>query len=109
LAPGHWRDGEAVTQAFGDRWLDTGTELALWVPSHVEPAEHNLIINALHPRPAQWSKRARSAVLVEAPIFMADPLRLKPTGRSLMGWTGTVRQRTEHRPDKAYIESSGVV
>ena len=48
--PRNWRDSEAVTQAFGDRWLDTGADLALWVPSYVEPAEHNLIINALHPR-----------------------------------------------------------
>jgi RES domain-containing protein len=51
--PGNWRDSEAVTQAFGDRWLDAGAELALWVPSYVEPAEHNLIINALHPRLAE--------------------------------------------------------
>ncbi|MDE2628414.1 MAG: RES family NAD+ phosphorylase [Burkholderiales bacterium] len=48
--PDNWRDSEAVTQAFGDRWLDTCAELALWVPSYVEPAEHNLLINALHPR-----------------------------------------------------------
>mgnify|MGYP000848200818 CR=1 FL=1 len=48
--PGNWRDSEALTQAFGDRWLDAGAELALWVPSYVEPAEHNLLINALHPR-----------------------------------------------------------
>ena len=48
--PGNWRDSEAVTQAFGDRWLDACAELALWVPSYVEPAEHNLLINALHPR-----------------------------------------------------------
>lgn len=48
--PADWRDSEAVSQAFGDRWLDAGTELALWVPSYVEPAEHNLIINARHPR-----------------------------------------------------------
>lgn len=48
--PAHWRDSEAVTQAFGDRWLDVATHLALWVPSHVEPSEHNLLINAAHPR-----------------------------------------------------------
>jgi RES domain-containing protein len=48
--PGSWRGSEAVTQAFGDRWLDTCAELALWVPSYVEPAEYNLLINALHPR-----------------------------------------------------------
>lgn len=48
-----WRDSEAVTQAFGDRWLDSGSELALWVPSYVEPAEHNLLINAEHPSLSQ--------------------------------------------------------
>ena len=45
-----WRDSEAVTQAFGDQWLDAGVGLALWVPSYVEPAENNLLINAAHPR-----------------------------------------------------------
>ncbi len=48
--PGNWGDSEAVTQACGDRWLDACAELALWIPSCVEPAEHNLLINALHPR-----------------------------------------------------------
>jgi RES domain-containing protein len=48
--PDNWCDSEAVKQAFGDRWLDTCAELARWVPSYVEPAEHNLLINALHPR-----------------------------------------------------------
>ena len=51
--PANWRDSEAVTQAFGDRWLDTCAELALWVPSYVEPAEYNLLINAMHPRLAE--------------------------------------------------------
>jgi RES domain-containing protein len=48
--PAHWRDSEAVTQAFGDRWLDAAAQLALWVPSYVEPCEHHLLINAAHPR-----------------------------------------------------------
>jgi RES domain-containing protein len=51
--PSRWRDSETVTQAFGDRWLDTGIDLALWVPSYVEPAEYNLLINAVHPRLAE--------------------------------------------------------
>lgn len=51
--PNRWRDSEAMTQAFGDRWLDSGAGLALWVPSYVEPAEHNLLINAEHPRLSQ--------------------------------------------------------
>lgn len=48
-----WRDSESLSQAVGDQWLDAGRELALWVPSYVEPQEHNLIINAMHPRLAE--------------------------------------------------------
>ena len=48
--PINWRHNESLTQAFGDQWLDSGTALALWVPSFVEPAENNLLINATHPR-----------------------------------------------------------
>jgi RES domain-containing protein len=47
--PPRWRDSLAVSQAFGDRWLDSGAGLALWVPSYVEPAENNLLVNAEHP------------------------------------------------------------
>jgi RES domain-containing protein len=65
--PGNWRDSEAVTQTFGDRWLDAGAELALWVPSYVEPAEHNLIINALHARLAEV------ALVTERDPFEFDP------------------------------------
>ena len=65
--PGNWRDSEAVTQAFGDQWLDAGAELALWVPSYVEPAEHNLIINALHPRLGEV------ALVTERDPFEFDP------------------------------------
>ena len=65
--PGNWRDSEAVTQAFGDRWLDTGAELALWVPSYVEPAEHNVLINAVHPRLAEV------ALVTERDPFEFDP------------------------------------
>ena len=66
LDPG-WRSSESVSQAFGDHWLDAGLELALWVPSYVEPLEHNLIINALHPRLSE-------VVLVrERDPFVFDP------------------------------------
>jgi len=65
--PANWRDSEVVTQTFGDRWLDAGAELALWVPSYVEPAEHNLIINALHPRLAEV------ALVTERNPFEFDP------------------------------------
>ena len=65
--PGNWRDNEGVTQTFGDRWLDGGAELALWVPSCVEPAEHNLVINALHP------KLAEITLVAERDPFEFDP------------------------------------
>jgi RES domain-containing protein len=48
--PNHWRESESTTQAFGNQWLDAGTQLALCIPSYVEPAEYNLLINALHPQ-----------------------------------------------------------
>ena len=48
--PSGWRESDVVTQSFGDLWLDSSAALALWVPSYVEPSEHNLLINAQHPR-----------------------------------------------------------
>ena len=65
--PTRWRDSEAATQAFGDRWLDSGSDLALWVPSNVEPAEHNLLINAAHPRLSEV------ALVKERDLFEFDP------------------------------------
>jgi RES domain-containing protein len=65
--PTDWRDSEAVTQTFGDGWLDTGADLALWVPSYVEPAECNLLINAMHPRLAQLT------LVKESDPFEFDP------------------------------------
>jgi RES domain-containing protein len=46
--PSDWRASETISQTFGDRWLDVGADLALWVPSYVEPAEHNLLVNGGH-------------------------------------------------------------
>ena len=65
--PIRWRDSEAVTQAFGDRWLDSAAELALWVPSYVEPSEHNLLINVEHPRLSEVT------LLAERDPFEFDP------------------------------------
>ena len=65
--PIRWRDSEAATQAFGDRWLDAAAELALWVPSCVEPAEHNLLINAAHPRLSEVT------LVIERDPFEFDP------------------------------------
>lgn len=56
-----------MTHALGDRWLDTAAQLALWVPSYVEPVEYNLLINALHPG------------LAEVTLVMArDPFEFDP-------------------------------
>jgi RES domain-containing protein len=48
--PAHWRADLSASQAFGNDWLDQGQDLALWVPSFVEPAEDNLLIHPEHPR-----------------------------------------------------------
>ena len=49
LAPA-WREDLALSQAFGNAWLDRGDELALWLPSFVEPDEANILIHPDHPR-----------------------------------------------------------
>ena len=48
--PPTWRDDLTLSQTFGNTWLDRGEHLALWVPSFVEPAEHNILLNPDHPR-----------------------------------------------------------
>ncbi len=65
--PPHWRDTETTTQSFGDQWLDTGRDLAMWVPSYVEPAEYNLVLNASHPRLAEVG------LVKERDPFVFDP------------------------------------
>lgn len=65
--PAHWRDDYATCQAFGDAWLDGGHALALWVPSYVEPAEDNLLINPAHPRAAELT------LSIERDPFVFDP------------------------------------
>jgi RES domain-containing protein len=44
----NWRADETISQTFGDAWLDQCTDLALWIPSYVEPAENNILINPDH-------------------------------------------------------------
>lgn len=39
-----------ATQALGVEWLLSGASLALSVPSAVEPAERNVLLNPLHPQ-----------------------------------------------------------
>jgi RES domain-containing protein len=47
--PAHWKSNMAATQAMGTAWLRAGRSLGLWVPSYVEPAERNLVLNPRHP------------------------------------------------------------
>ncbi len=65
--PAHWREDLSASQAFGNAWLDRGQELALWVPSFVEPAEDNLLIHPEHPRIAEV------AIQAERDPFEFDP------------------------------------
>jgi RES domain-containing protein len=39
----------AGTQAIGDAWVNSGTTLALAVPSVLAPQEHNIVLNCGHP------------------------------------------------------------
>ena len=48
--PEDWRSNEAATQRLGMAWLASGASLGLWVPSYVEPAESNLLLNPAHPQ-----------------------------------------------------------
>ena len=48
--PPTWRDDLASSQTVGNAWLDRGDQLALWLPSFVEPDEDNILINPDHPR-----------------------------------------------------------
>lgn len=65
--PKDWRSDEAATQTIGMQWLVDGKSLGLWVPSFVEPAEHNLLINPAHP---QFSS---IKLIVEKNPFVFDP------------------------------------
>lgn len=50
LASPRWRADEGYTQGIGVDWLQSSASLGLWVPSVVEPQEHNLLINPAHPQ-----------------------------------------------------------
>lgn len=47
--PGNWREDDAATQAIGNAWIASAASLGMWVPSYVEPMEHNLLLNPAHP------------------------------------------------------------
>lgn len=44
-----WRRDMGATQSIGMQWLASKASLGLWVPSYVEPAERNLLLNPAHP------------------------------------------------------------
>jgi RES domain-containing protein len=67
LLPANWRFDMSATQAIGTQWTRSGRSLGLWVPSYVEPAERNLVIN---PRHAQF---ASIRLRVEMNPFEFDP------------------------------------
>lgn len=69
--PADWRIDQAATQQIGMQWLADRTSLGLWVPSFVEPAELNLLLNPAH------ADYARIKLVVEQNPFVFDP-RLFP-------------------------------
>lgn len=44
-----WPEDQQVTKDIGDNWLKDGTSLLLRVPSVVVKAEHNYLVNPMHP------------------------------------------------------------
>ena len=66
--PRNWRDypAPARLQEIGSRWLRERRSCALVVPSAVNPEEHNVLINPLHPEAARISD-------FESKPFQFDP------------------------------------
>jgi RES domain-containing protein len=67
-----WRDDELYTQALGTKWAHSRAAVGLWVPSFVEPAEYNLVLNPQHPQ-----YNTHIAIIIEKDPFEFDP-RLIP-------------------------------
>src|SRR5207248_1705608 len=67
LLPAHWRTDMTATQAIGADWARSGRSLGLWVPSYVESAERNLVINPRH------SQYVDISLHVEKNPFEFDP------------------------------------
>ena len=65
--PDGWRDREADTQRIGMDWVTSGASLGLWVPSFIEPAERNLVLNPAH------ADYRRITLVVERHPFHFDP------------------------------------
>ena len=67
VLPADWRQNQAATQTIGMRWLASRSSLGLWVPSFVEPAENNLLLNPSHP------DYVRVRLVIEKNPFIFDP------------------------------------
>lgn len=65
--PLDWKSEMVITQALGMQWLKSGSSLGLWVPSFIEPAESNLLLNPMHPA---YSK---IQLVIEKNPFTFDP------------------------------------
>lgn len=65
--PADWRDREADTQQIGMAWVTSGRSLGLWVPSFIEPAERNLVLNPAH------ADYRRIVLTLERHPFRFDP------------------------------------
>ena len=65
--PADWRQNQGATQSIGMHWLASKSSLGLWVPSFVEPAENNLLLNPAHP------DYAKVGLVVEKNPFTFDP------------------------------------
>jgi RES domain-containing protein len=66
--PQNWRDYPAPTrlQELGSRWLQEQRSLLLIVPSAVNPAENNVLVNPLHPE-------IKTMTLMASKPFSFDP------------------------------------
>lgn len=65
--PTDWRHREADTQQLGMAWVTSGASLGLWVPSFIEPAERNLVLNPAH------ADYPRVGLTLERHPFRFDP------------------------------------
>lgn len=65
--PDDWREREADTRRIGLAWVTSGASLGLWVPSFIEPAERNLVLNPAHPA------YRRITLTIERHPFRFDP------------------------------------
>lgn len=67
VLPPDWKSNQAATQLLGMQWLKGGNSLGMWVPSFVEPAERNLLLNPSH------ADYGSIAIVVEQNPFLFDP------------------------------------